>query len=152
MSSLRRFLKLCPACSGRLKLGDGTRVGAWYCARCDLHLSDIEVRSFVGNRPGGVSVIGAATGATAVSARDVLLSQLKELVATDALPPWSLVGGQCVPTRCLVANSTTWRTIAPLTIGGYYAHYDDQAPDDVVCVFARGDCPICQTRDETREP
>ncbi len=53
-----RALRLCPKCRGKVVPNNGTTVGAWYCPRCKYRYSEREISEFVGNRPGGVTVIG----------------------------------------------------------------------------------------------
>ena len=52
------FLKLCPLCRRKLTPGTGAVVGAWYCSPCVRAFLNAEVEQFIGNQPGGVTVIG----------------------------------------------------------------------------------------------
>lgn len=55
-----KYLKLCPKCRRKLvsrPAGIGV-VGAWWCRACDWAFTQAEVEQYVGNQPGGVTVIG----------------------------------------------------------------------------------------------
>jgi hypothetical protein len=52
-----KYLKLCPLCRRRLRARCEALVGAWYCTSCERAFSDVEVRQYVGNIPGGVTSI-----------------------------------------------------------------------------------------------
>ena len=54
-----RHLKLCLKCRGKLEPNNGTKVGAWYCPRCDYCFTQIQIESAIVNQPGGkIETIG----------------------------------------------------------------------------------------------
>ena len=46
-------LRRCLKCRGKVVLNNGTKVGAWYCPRCDWCYTDQEIRQALVNQPGG---------------------------------------------------------------------------------------------------